>query len=198
MKIICHGDSLTEGRDIERAYTWSSLVQNNLEVTVLNHGIGGDTTAGMLSRFPFDIVQQKPDAVIFMGGTNDLWWDLELNLIQANLSAMVCQARYHGIASIVGLPLPIWIDKAREQEWEPPVNGYAHMSSKLSQLVKNLKSSAALWEVPVLNFHSLFLDDQNQVQTSMFLEDGVHAGKDGHRAMAIYAAKVIKEIFHFS
>jgi len=36
-----------------------------------------------------DVVQQQPDIVIFMGGTNDLWWDLELNLIQANLSAMI-------------------------------------------------------------------------------------------------------------
>ena len=83
MKIICHGDSLTEGSDIEKAYTWTSILEHNLRVPVENHGIGGDTTAGMLSRLPYEVVQQQPAIVIFMGGTNDLWWDLELNLIPA-------------------------------------------------------------------------------------------------------------------
>ena len=64
---------MTEGSDIEKAYTWSYLIEHNLRVPVLNHGIGGDTTAGMLSRFPLDVVQQLPDIVIFMGDTNDLW-----------------------------------------------------------------------------------------------------------------------------
>ena len=81
MKIICHGDSLTEGVDVEKAYSWTSLVEHNLRVSVVNHGIGGDTTAGMLSRFPYEVAQQQPAIVILMGGTNDLWWDLELNLI---------------------------------------------------------------------------------------------------------------------
>ncbi len=35
MKIICHGDSLTEGSDIENAYTWTSLLEYNLRVPVL-------------------------------------------------------------------------------------------------------------------------------------------------------------------
>ncbi len=31
MTIICHGDSLTEGADVEKAYTWPSLLENKLE-----------------------------------------------------------------------------------------------------------------------------------------------------------------------
>jgi lysophospholipase L1-like esterase len=48
-RIICHGDSLTEGKDIEAAYRWPSLLQNALGTEVINTGIGGDTTAGLLS-----------------------------------------------------------------------------------------------------------------------------------------------------
>lgn len=58
---------------------------DNLRVSVQNRGIGGDTSAGMLSRLYFDVVQQRPDIVIFMGGTNDLWWDLDLNLFRLTL-----------------------------------------------------------------------------------------------------------------
>ena len=44
-RILCHGDSLTEGTDIEAAYRWPSLMQNALGAKVSNTGIGGDTTA---------------------------------------------------------------------------------------------------------------------------------------------------------
>ena len=143
---------------------------------MLNHGIGGDTTAGMLSRLPFEVFQQQPSIVILMGGTNDLWWDLELNLIQANLSAMVCQAKYHGVAPVIGLPLPIWIEKARAQEWEPPVKGYEHLSARINNLAETLKASADQWEVPALDFHHLFLKDQGTVKISLLLDDDVHPG----------------------
>lgn len=87
-RIICHGDSLTEGTDIEEAYRWPSLLQNALGTEVLNTGIGGDTTAGLLSRFSTDVIPRKPDAVILMGGTNDFWWDLPVNNVLANLFSM--------------------------------------------------------------------------------------------------------------
>ena len=40
-RILCHGDSLTEGTDIEAAYCWPSLLQNALGTEVINTGIGG-------------------------------------------------------------------------------------------------------------------------------------------------------------
>ncbi len=85
-KIICHGDSLTEGADIEPAYRWPSLLQNALGgIEVINTGIGGDSTAGLLSRFTADVVSHKPDTVILLGGTNDFWWDIPVNMVMANL-----------------------------------------------------------------------------------------------------------------
>ncbi|MEA2061104.1 MAG: GDSL-type esterase/lipase family protein [Thermodesulfobacteriota bacterium] len=197
MKIICHGDSLTEGRDIEKEYVRTSLLSHNLRIPVLNLGISGDTTAGMLSRLPLDVVQQQPNIVIFMGGTNDLWWNLDLNLIKANVAAMVYQIKYHGIAPVIGLPLPIWIEKARAQEWNPPDKGYEHLSSRINEFTEVLKTLADHWDVPVLDFHHLFLYKQGTVNTSLFLEDGVHAAKEGQRMMGIYAAERIKDVFYF-
>ncbi len=56
--IVCHGDSLTEGSDLEKNYTWPHLVENNIKVSVINSGIGGDTSGGLLAVFTrtwFDI-----------------------------------------------------------------------------------------------------------------------------------------------
>lgn len=198
MKIICHGDSLTEGAALEKAYTWSSLLENKLKVSVVNHGIGGDTTAGMLSRFPFEVLQQSPSVVIIMGGTNDLWFDLDMNIIQANLYSMICQARYYDIAPVICIPLPAWREKMGEQDWPPPVRGYDNFITRLNELVKILSDSADQWEVPMLDFHSLFRDDQARVKTELFLEDGLHPNKTGHLIMSKHAAQLLKDVFNFS
>jgi acyl-CoA thioesterase I len=198
MKIICHGDSLTEGADLEKAFTWPSLLENNLQVSVVNHGIGGDTTAGMLSRFSFEVLQQRPSLVIIMGGTNDLWWDLDVNIIQANLSSMVCQARHYDITPIMALPLPFWREKAEKQDWEPPARGYDHFGARLHELVKILTISSDQWETPLLDFHSLFLNDQGNVKTEFFLEDGLHANRAGHLCMSKHANQLLNDVFNFA
>ena len=91
-RIVCHGDSLTEASDLDKNSTWPILVANRLNLNVIKSGIGGDTSGGLLGRFYHDVVRHQPDLVVILAGTNDLWWDLEVNLIQANIFAMACQA----------------------------------------------------------------------------------------------------------
>jgi len=196
MTIICHGDSLTEGADVEKAYTWPSLLENMLKMPVVNRGIGGDTTGGMLSRFSFDVVQKAPRFVILLGGTNDVWWDLALNLIQANLFSMVCQAQHYNIAPVLALPLSIWVEKAQTQDCEPPAKGYAHFSGRLQALVKALTASAKEWEVALLDFYSPFFDDQGKIRTDYFSDDGLHASRNGHFRMSQAAAALFRDVFN--
>jgi len=71
--MVCLGDSLTEGTEVPTGHAWPALVANALNLDVINCGIGGDTTQGMLSRFYPEVVVTKPAFVFIMGGTNDLW-----------------------------------------------------------------------------------------------------------------------------
>ncbi|HKK99260.1 MAG TPA: GDSL-type esterase/lipase family protein [Desulfotignum sp.] len=194
MKIICHGDSLTQGSDMAKPDTWTSLLGNHLRVPVVNTGISGDTTAGMLARFSVDVVPQKPDIAILMGGTNDLWYDLDVNLILANLSAMVNQAVFYDIAPVIGLPLPICVEQVNRMDWAPPAKGYAYLSGRIRELVNRLAVEARAWEAPVLDFYHLFLDDQAMEKIPWFLADGVHPAKSGHQAMADLGARVFKNL----
>ena len=77
--IVCHGDSLTEGAEVEQSDTWPALAEKELNIRLVNSGISGDTTGGLLSRFYHDVIQYRPDILIIMAGTNDLWWDLSIN-----------------------------------------------------------------------------------------------------------------------
>jgi len=193
--IVCHGDSLTEGADLNPSYTWPFLVANQVKVKIINSGIGGDTSGGLLGRFYHDVIRHKPEAVLILGGTNDLWWDLDINLIQANIFAMTCQAEYHNIAPVVGLPLPLHMENIRQQEMMAPLGGWENCTRKLERLVKALATAAKQSEIGCLDFYHLFLDNKGDVQEKFFLEDGLHPNKDGHLLMAAAAAEFLKSTF---
>lgn len=196
-KIVCHGDSLTEASDLDKNYTWPTLAANRLNFEILNSGIGGDTSGGLLARFQHDVVQNQPDIVIILGGTNDLWWDLEVKLIQSNIFAMACQAQYHNIAPIIGLPLPLCMEAVVSQEIMEPLAGYEKCEQKLSHLVEALKTSAEKSDIPYLDFYRLFINGQGKAMGKYFLEDGLHPNKEGHALMAAKIVECLQSFFYF-
>jgi lysophospholipase L1-like esterase len=197
-KIVCHGDSLTEAADLAKNDTWPVLVASRLNLKTINSGIGGDTSGGLLARFYDDVVRHQPDLVVILGGTNDLWWDLEVNLIQANVFAMACQARFHNITPIVGLPIPLLMKNIRNQDMMAPIGGWPKCVQKLSDLVTALKTSAGQSDMVWLDFHHLFLDKNGDVLAKYYLEDGLHPNARGHRLMAEKTIDLLHKRFHFS
>ena len=196
--IVCHGDSLTEGSDLEKNYTWPHLVENKIKVTVINSGIGGDTSGGLLARFNQDVVRCQPDMVVILGGTNDLWWDLDINLILANIFAMACQAQYRNIAPIVGLPLPLCMENIRHQNMMSPIAGWDKCLNKLSELADALAAAAKENDITCLDFYHPFLDNNEKVRRKFYLEDGLHPNKQGHLLMAEKMVELLRSLFYFS
>jgi lysophospholipase L1-like esterase len=197
-KIVCHGDSLTEASDLEPNYTWPALVENRLKLNVINSGIGGDTSGGMLGRFYHDVVQHQPNWVIILGGTNDLWWDVEVNLIQANIFAMACQAQFHNITPIIGLPLPLLMQNIQCQTMMAPIGGWQKCVQKLSELVDALTASARESDIAHLDFYHPFLGKTDENLEKYYLADGLHPNKQGHRLMAEKAVELWRKQFHFN
>lgn len=195
--IVCHGDSLTEGSDLENKYAWPQLVENQIQVTVLNRGIGGDTSGGLLGRFYPDVVRFQPEMVVILGGTNDLWWDLDINLILANIFAMTSQAQYRNIVPVVGLPLPLHMESIRHQNMMAPIAGWDKCIHKLSELVDALALAAKGSDIACLDFYHPFLDKNENVQGKFFLEDGLHPNKQGHRLMAEKMVELLRSLFYF-
>jgi lysophospholipase L1-like esterase len=195
MRIYCHGDSLTEGSDFLKPYTWPSLTAQQLGIDVVNNGIGGDTTGGMLGRYAFEVLQHRPEMVILLGGTNDLWWGLAPKQILANLASMVVQAQHYGIVPILALPLPCWADQADKQPWTPPEGGYTVFNSQIKDLVEKITTYAAADDLPLIDFFGTCFDKGGTLCTDLFLEDGLHANKAGHRRMADTAAALLRKHF---
>ena len=197
-KIVCHGDSLTEAADLEKGYVWTTLLENRLNLEIINSGIGGDTSGGLLGRFYPDAIQHQPDMIIIMAGTNDLWWDLEINTIQANIYAMACQARYHNIIPLVGLPLPILTARARKQDFMAPAAGYANFDKKLSNLINALAHSAQESDIACIDFYHCFFDKKGKISPRLYLEDGLHPNAEGNKIMAARAVECLQKLFFFA
>ena len=76
MKIACMGDSITLGVGLPGYQgRWTDLVSERTGHTLVNMGIGGDTTGGMLARCQNQIFGQGYDAMILLGGSNDLSYE---------------------------------------------------------------------------------------------------------------------------
>ena len=195
--LVCHGDSLTASDELDRGSIWPSLVESRLKINVINSGIGGDTTGGLLSRFYPAVVQHRPDVVLIMGGTNDLWWDLDIKMILANIFTMTCQAEHHDIVPLVGIPIPMAIEKACGQDFGAPEGGYDRCQEKLAALAKALARSAKQNDIACLDFYHPFCDKFGNAMGKYFLDDGLHPNEAGHRLMAGKTVKMLKDRFDF-
>ncbi len=191
LRVVCLGDSLTEASDVDPGQAWHALAAARLGAEFVNCGIGGDTSAGLLSRFQEDVVARRPHAVILLGGANDLWWDLDLGPILANLFAMACQARFHRIVPVIGLPPPIDGSRARSREMFQPLAGWDACCRKLGDLVDALRAAARSCDIDCLDLHCLFLTPAGTVRSELYLGNGLHPNPEGHRLMAEAAAGLI-------
>ncbi len=181
-KIVCLGDSLTEGYNIDRKTRWTKLLSNHLNIVIINSGISGDTTAGMLARFQSDVVVHKPSHLIILGGTNDLYFDWPDNYIIGNIKTMLRQAQYHNIVTMVGLPPPIY-------PIQEPNTGLFISESKLIERLavyrKKLMKFALDDKQPVIDF-------AQNMSRDLYLLDGVHPTTHGQPVLL----KSVLEVLH--
>lgn len=91
--IIALGDSLTAGLGVAESDAWPALLETRLNENgynwmLINAGISGETSTGVLSRIKW-ILAQKPDIVILETGANDGLRGIPINVIRDNISKSV-------------------------------------------------------------------------------------------------------------
>lgn len=113
VRIVCLGDSVTRATSVRSEQTFCSQVESRLrasgrEATVINSGVGSDTTSGGLARFDRDVLAHNPTHVFIMFGLNDAYRPkpdapplVGLAQYSANLREMIARLRDRGITPIV-------------------------------------------------------------------------------------------------
>lgn len=110
--ILVVGDSISAEYGLRRDSGWVKLLERRLadeqmDATVVNASISGDTTSGGLSRLPALLERHHPSHVIIELGANDALRGLPISETSANLAAMARTARQAGARVVlVGMQVP--------------------------------------------------------------------------------------------
>jgi lysophospholipase L1-like esterase len=155
--VVFLGDSLTAGCE------WRELFGNRL--LILNRGIGGDTSAGVLSRSA-EVAAMKPRAVFLMIGTNDLQ---EVGYAPADTAR-----NYREIVNTLRRSSPrvrIYLESLLPTQ-SPKFNRW---SDRVNQEVRNLADGNS---IVYLNLRDAFLE--NGTLGKNFTLDGIHLNGNGY------------------
>ena len=109
--IAALGDSLTQGYGlpaedgfVPQLQNW--LDQNGADVTVINAGVSGDTTAGGLSRVAWTMTPEVDGMIVTLGG-NDLLRGIDPSVSRANLDGILKAAQDAEVeVLLVGMTAP--------------------------------------------------------------------------------------------
>jgi acyl-CoA thioesterase I len=177
MKLICIGDSVTTGFGVFRNEKWTEILKERYGFDVVNKGINGDTTTGMLDRFHDDVVLPCATHVIIMGGSNDLMAKRELKNVQTNLRLMAEEAMRSGIIPVFATELPILPDMAK-RKWSSGAD-YEYATEKGIQLREWLLGFCSENGIKCIDLFGLFEDKLENLSPSDLYIDGLHPNKLG-------------------
>ncbi|KQX01309.1 GDSL family lipase [Massilia sp. Root418] len=110
--VLVLGDSLSAEYGLARGAGWVALLEQKLQAQkidarIVNASVSGETTSGGRTRLPALLGKHKPDIVVIELGANDGLRGLPVAAAEANLRAMVKQARDAGAqVLLVGMRMP--------------------------------------------------------------------------------------------
>ena len=181
MKMICIGDSLTYGLGIPVENSWVEILNRETEYQVVNKGVNGDTTGGMLARLERDVLRENPDVVFVMGGANDFIMGCDTSVVKANLMALIHQVYAARKKVILGFEI------ASDGALIPPnwarLADFEEVNKKVAAMAAWFPDFCNTFQIPYINLYQEFLDVVKGRETEYFF-DGIHPNTKGHRLIA--------------
>lgn len=87
--ILAFGDSLTEGRGVNPAQSYPSVLASLSGHPVINGGVSGELSHAGRARLPGLLAEHRPALVILLEGGNDILHGSGEGALKANLAAMI-------------------------------------------------------------------------------------------------------------
>lgn len=180
VKVVCLGDSVTGvyyhsgGR---RAYPEMlglalQTAYPQAQVTVVNAGISGNTSADGLRRLQADVLDERPDLVTVMFGLNDIT-RVPLAEVRANLGQVIERCRAAGAEVLLCTPNSVL---------ETPERPLA----RLVEFCGVLHEIALQYQVPVCDVYAAYeaLRERAPLAWRLLLSDEIHPNMAGHKLTA--------------
>jgi len=207
VKIVAFGDSVTKGvrpgvteYQTFRHLLKQRLAEQQLEVQVINAGVGSDTTVRGLQRLDQDVLAEEPGLVIVMFGVNDAAMvdggpvartepRVPLETYRTNLATIVSGIREAGAQVLLCTPTPM----SRKYAYQD-VGAYAEnedMNFMLRRYAAAAREVAAELAVECVDLFGVFTE---RPDGSDLIEDGCHPYVRGHALIADELLEPVREL----
>lgn len=189
-KILFFGDSITAPRK-DVVVASETITQKYPQHTIVNKGVGGNTTILARARFEADVLAEKSDLMIFSFGCNDAAIDVfkgkttprtPLEEYIANLTFFIDEVRKTGGDVIFFTPPPmVMVEKLKVYYGGEPYlsNGFNFMLDRFIAAAKELMAEKNVDTVDVNTiFRQAASCDDELVK---LLPDGMHPNTEGQK-----------------
>jgi lysophospholipase L1-like esterase len=157
-RIIFLGNSITQLAD------WKKLLNDS---TVINRGIAGDITFGVIKRLD-DIIKRQPSKLFLLIGINDIGKDIPDAVIADNIRKIILRVKAESPSTKIYVQsiLPV----------NPEVPNFPQHYDKQEHILstnKLIKKVAEETLCPYVNIHDLFTDKKGRLDAK-YTADGLH------------------------
>jgi lysophospholipase L1-like esterase len=147
------------------------LMQAHPEWDVLNHGVDGERSDQIRGRFERDVVDVGPQAVVVIGGVNDVYQGREAQHVIEQLVAMYERATRVGIRVVAGTIVPYNTATPEQNAKMRAINEWIHRFATDTKHIDFADTRSAVADSA----------DGDRLAAS---PDGLHPSPDGYRRMA--------------
>ncbi|GAA0536172.1 GDSL-type esterase/lipase family protein [Chitinophaga japonensis] len=168
--IVFLGNSITERG------AWGELLPG---VKVMNRGIGGDNTFGVLARLE-GVVAASPRKLFLLIGINDLSRGLPKAVILRNYDRIISYIRRHSPKTKIYVQSVLPLNE--------PLTKAPYLKNKkdsILQLNAGIRQIADKYRLPYLNLHEIFADGHGDLKAEL-TADGIHLKPAGYVIWVAY------------
>jgi Lysophospholipase L1 and related esterases len=161
--IVLVGDSLTENfRDVQKRFP---------KLKIANRGVGGDTSRGILFRFPIEVIALKPQAIVILAGANDLTAHGDPEHAISNIREMVALSRaYDRRTPLILCTIP--------QSSQPDAPLKPGARERVNEGIKQIAAEDN--SIIILDLDAAFQNLDGTQNLDYFAKDRLHLGPKGY------------------
>jgi lysophospholipase L1-like esterase len=168
-----HGGIVFLGNSITEFGKWKLLLGDS---AVVNRGIAGDNTFGMLHRLD-QVIALRPAKLFVEAGINDLGQGVPVGMIAGNIGSIVQYVRVKSPGTRVFV-LSVLPTNDRAKEDYPEVYGKNAVASELD---RRLKGEAEQYGFVYIDLAARVADGNGNLKTEYAQPDGLHLNEAGYR-----------------
>jgi lysophospholipase L1-like esterase len=164
-RVIMMGNSITEGGN------WQTLLKDS---TVINRGISGDVTFGVLNRIK-EVTDRKPSKLFLLIGINDLSRNTPVEVIIENVFMIVGKIR----SGSPGTSIYIQSILPTNESFKNLNKNFLGKMEHIATINSQVKKYAKKLKFTYVDLYSSFLDGDGRLEAKM-TTDGLHLSAAGY------------------